>query len=172
MFCRDSIWTLKVIPLPTLAPRCLDKFRVDRQESAAAGLPIPDSFTSYALGCHCGCVIWRVLGNWLGETAEFEGPLYAQCSNCGSRLRIINTATDGFNGEIGDGIVEDETAIATWMCCECGTAEGFLITSFGYHFEPDEDVRLRMQDYFDAFILTHVCANSRATVQVSMFDCA
>jgi hypothetical protein len=113
-----------------------------------------------------------VLGNWYGETAEFEGPLYAQCCNCGSKLRIINTATDGFNGEIGDGILEDETANATWVCQECGATEGFLIASFGYHFEPDEAIAGRFQDYFDALILTHVCKKSRQTVQVSMFDCA
>ena len=97
-----------MIPLPTVAPRCLNRFGLRRVSSADAGLPIPNGFVAYELECHCGCDVWRVLGNWFGNTAEFVGPLYAECSRCGSRLRIINTATDGFNGEIGDGIVEDE----------------------------------------------------------------
>lgn len=158
--------------LPALPPRCLSAFRVFSVESADAGLPIPDGFNSYALACHCGHDTWRVLGSWFENTTEFVGPLFAVCSNCGARLRIINTATDGFNGEIGDGIVEEDTPNVTWVCAECGASDGSLIASFGYHFEPDAEIAQRQQDYFDAFILTHVCKESRRTVQVTMFDCA
>jgi hypothetical protein len=113
-----------------------------------------------------------VLGNWLDNTTEFIGPLFAECSHCAARRRIINTAIDGYNGEIGVGIVEDVAPHVTWICGECCMAEGSLVASFGYQFEPDAEELERLQDYFDAFLLTHVCGTLRSTVQVAMFDCA
>jgi hypothetical protein len=161
-----------VTSLPAFPPRCLSKFRVHRVESTGVGLPIPDGFNSYALACHCGHDTWRVLGNWFENTTEFIGPLFAECSHCGARLRIIDTAVDGYDGEIGDGIVEDDTPSATWVCSECGSSDGALVASFGYQFEPDAEIMPRLQDYFDAFILTHLCRTSRRTVQVTVFECA
>lgn len=85
---------------------------------------------------------------------------------------MINTAIDGYNGEIGVGIVEDNVPKVTWVCDKCGASDGCLLASFGYHFEPDAEDMPRLQDYFDAFILTHICKEARRTVQVTMFDCA
>jgi len=158
--------------LPVLPPRCLRGFRIRRVESADVGLPFPEGFTSFALGCPCGHETWRVLGNWFEDTTELVGPLIAECSHCGLRLRIIDTAIDGYDGEIGDGIVEDDASKAIWVCDKCGISDGLLIASFGYHFEPDADDLPRLQDLFDVFILTHVCAKSRTAVQVTMFECA
>lgn len=159
-------------PLPALGPRCLNRFRTSRVEPADVGVPLPEGFNSYSLGCRCGCDIWRVLGNWFENTTEFVGPLFAECSNCGTRLRIIDTTVDGYNGEIGGGIVEDDVPNVTWVCKICGATNGCLLASFGYQFEPDAEDMPRLQDYFDAFILTHICVKSRKAVQITVFDCA
>lgn len=170
-FC-EMAWTILVSLLPSLPPRCLKEFKSRWVDSKEAGLPFPASFTSYALGCHCGHDTWSVLGNWFENTSCFVGPLLAECSHCGARLRIINTAIDGYNGEIGDGIVEDDDATVKWSCQQCGESDGVLIASFGYQFEPDPEDLPRLQDLFDAFILTHVCQKSHEKVEVAMFDCA
>jgi hypothetical protein len=168
---RNS-WGVTVTPIPTIAPRCLNQFRVRPVSSRDAGLPVPEGFATWALGCPCGDDRWRVLGNWFAFPLEFEGPLHAECSKCGCRLRLINTATDGYNGEIGVGIVEAETAREMWTCPDCGTPEGSLLASFGYQYEPDGENTDRLQDFFDAFLLTHLCLESRQPVRVAMFDCA
>lgn len=160
------------MPLPATPPRCLSGFRASRVESADAGLPSPEGFASFALGCHCGHDIWRVLGNWFEDTTYFVGPLFAECSHCCARLRIIDTGIDGYNGEIGVGIVEDDVSKITWYCDKFGASDGYLLASFGYHFEPDAEDMPRLQDYFDAFILAHLCRASRKAIQVTMFDCA
>ena len=141
-------------------------------ESTDVGLPMPNGFNSYALACGCGNDTWRVLGKWFDNATEFVGPLFAECVQCGARRRIINTATDGFNGEIGDGIVEADTPRDLWVCSKCGSSDGPLVASFGYHFEPDAEISQRQHDYFDVFILTHICGVASHAVQVAMFDCA
>lgn len=100
------------------------------------------------------------------------GPLVAVCVQCDAERRVINIQTDGYNGEIGAGMDEDEAPRSTWTCDRCGKSEGRLLASFGYQLEPESDELPRLHDFFDAFILTHECLTPRATFQVTMFDCA
>lgn len=131
------------------------------------------AFNSFALTCSCGEAKWRVRGNWFeGETAEFIGPLFAECSTCGRALRIIDTSIHGYDGEIGDGIVEEHGAKDLWTCPQCSMHEGSLIVSCGYQYDPDQDIASHPQDFFDAFILTHLCTDSGKPVQITVFECA
>jgi hypothetical protein len=158
--------------LPSLPPRCLKNFRIQKVRPQDAGLPTDVDFNSYLLRCSCGRDLWRVSGNWFHGTTEFVGPLIVECVQCAVRHRLIERSIDGFNGEIGDGVSEPDEASDVWSCPNCGKPEGCLIASFGYQFEPSEDIALRQHDYFDTFILTHVCQGSTNPVQITVFDCA
>jgi hypothetical protein len=159
--------------LPSLAPRCLSPFAYRQVTPSDAGLPEDVNFNSFALVCSCGADDWRVHGYWLGNREAFIGPLAVECTQCAAKLELIDTDKDGHDAEIGDSCVERGSGPRTiWICDECKSSDGRLIASFGYQFEPDAEVALRQQDYFDAFILTHLCRASRRMVQVAMFDCA
>lgn len=159
--------------LPSLPPRCLLPYTYRQIAPADASLPRNVDFNSFELMCPCGNQEWHLNGYWFGNKEDFIGPLETQCTGCNAQQELIDTQKDGHDAEIGDSYGAQGTGTRTvWCCHECNSSAGRLIASFGYHFEPDAEVALRPQDYFDAFILTHVCKSKHGTVQVTMFDCA
>lgn len=113
-------------PVPDRSPRCLRNVPIQHVPAQTVGFPLPEGFTTYRIKCSCSHPVWKIEGNWFEESTEFVGPLIATCQKCGSTVRIIITATDGHNGEIADGIVEEATTSATWSCPECNFhSDGF-----------------------------------------------
>jgi hypothetical protein len=169
-----STRSVNIMPsLPSIPPRCLHSFSYRQVKPQDAGLPRSVTFNCFTLVCPCGSDVWRVHGYWLGLREDFVGPLAVQCVSCRVVRELINTDRDGYDAEIGDSCVESgKGARQVWMCDSCKSSDGPLIASFGYQFEPDAEVALRHQDYFDAFILTHFCRKRRKAVQVAMFECA
>lgn len=159
--------------LPPLPPRCLLPFACHKVSPAAAGLPEGLHFNSFTLICPCGGDIWKLHGYWLGDREALIGPLAVECTQCAAVRELIDTTKDGHDAEIGDSLAEQGAGPrTTWICENCSATSGPLIASFGYQFEPDAEAAVRQQDYFDAFILTHLCGASRKPQQVTMFDCA
>lgn len=157
--------------LPTIPPRCLQEFRAALVPNSSAGLSAEYAwFTSFALACRCGNDEWQVRGNSLDPT-EFVGPLFAVCTQCTLQQRLIDRTLDGYNAEIGDNFLEESEAHDVWGCPRCQHAEGRLIASFGYQYDFDP-AEPRLQDYFDCFLLAHVCMHGDQAVQVAMCDCA
>ena len=113
-----------------------------------------------------------MLGTWLDKGHELAGPLFAMCPQCNINLRIIDRSRDGYDGEIGDGIDEGDAGMsAVWSCGVCGRTKGKLIASFGYQYEANENDE-RLHDFFDAFILSHICPDSGEPVVITAFECA
>jgi len=159
--------------LPSSPPRCLLPYAYRQLAPSVAGLPGDVCFNTFELLCPCGNDEWCLDGYWFGNKEDFIGPLTTKCTECNVKRELIDTQNDGHDAEIGDSYGARGTGTpTTWICHECNSSAGRLIASFGYHFEPDAEVALRPHDYFDAFILTHVCKAKQATVQVTMFDCA
>lgn len=159
--------------LPSEPPRCIKPFGYARVQTSVAGLPSGVNFNCFKLICRCGHDIWRVHGYWLGNRDGFIGPLAIRCAKCGELQELIDTDKDGHDAEIGDSSLERRSgARSEWECNSCNSSSGRLIASFGYQFEPDDEVARRPQDYFDTFILTHICLDNGNAVEVAMFDCA
>ena len=164
--------------LPTDVPRCLKSLGYRRARLSDTGLPADYLFNAFYLACPCGNADLRVQGYWLSDAEHILiSPLAVECTRCGMIHELFDSAKDGHDGEIDDSRTERGSGLRIcWNCNACGRPEGRLIASFGYQFDPgddsDDDVVLRQQDYFDAFILTHRCLSGDHAVEVAMFDCA
>ena len=162
--------------LPSEAPRCLQSFGTRRVESAEAGLPPDASFNSYRLVCPCESDVWRVHGYSILDGREFDDPLDVECCRCHEIRRLINRERDGYDGEIGASARDRSSGPKdVWRCPQCNSTHGHLIVSLGYQFEPfdpGEPEANRPQDFFDAFLLWHICLNADVLVEVVTFECA
>jgi hypothetical protein len=162
--------------LPSDAPRCLQSFGKALVTNAEAMLPPEYCFKSYRLICPCGGETWRVLGYAIPGSQEFDDPLEVECCRCGELKALIDCDRDGYDGEIGGGNrMRSAGPKETWACPQCHTADGRLIASFGYQFEPfgsHEPESSHAQDFFDTFLLRHFCLHGDGSVEIVAFECA
>lgn len=87
----------------------------------------------------------------------------------------MNPETDGYNGEQAGNSLECGTGERVeWRCSKCKRETGVIIASFGYQYdvEPDDETMPRIQDFFDAFVLTHVCDKATKPVRMAVLECA
>jgi hypothetical protein len=142
-----------------------------------AGLPGDALFNCFAIGCPCGNRQVTVLGYWrtsdIGGEAVFVGPLAIRCPECAATYELIDPAKDGYNGEMGDSSTLRGTGSpSAWRCPVCEDTQGALVASFGYQFEPDDGEHGHWHDFFDTFILTHLCNKDQRPIEITIFECA
>jgi hypothetical protein len=162
--------------LPSDAPRCLELFGKQQVTNSAAMLPPEYCFNSYRLSCPCGGEAWRVHGYSLFDGKEFVDPLEVECCQCRQIKPLIDCERDGYDGEIGGcERIRSTGPKNIWTCSHCHSADGRLIASFGYQFEPFDPHNpesSHSQDFFDAFLLRHFCLQGNGSVEVVAFECA
>jgi hypothetical protein len=126
--------------------------------------------------CPCGNDVWRVYGYRIPDGTEFDDPLEIECCRCHTIRRLIDREQDGYDGEIAGGARGRLTGPKDlWTCSRCDSADGHLMASFGYQFEPfdpDEPEASRAQDFFDAFLLRHGCLLGNGIAEVVTLECA
>jgi hypothetical protein len=87
----------------------------------------------------------------------------------------MNPEVDGYNGEQGgNSLICGEGERAVWRCKKCDSIEGRLFTCFGYQYEvsADDATLSRIQDFFDAFVISHECQNVERVVRVVALEVA
>ncbi len=158
--------------VPPRPPTCLQDFVCRAVPAAEVGLPADADFNTYVLECPCGQDTWSVEGTWFEGRSCFVGPLFAVCTSCGWRHRLIDLSRDGYDASIGDGIDEGASSEDTWACPRCGLNAGQVAASLGYQYDEESGERASRHDLFDAFILTHLCTKDEARVEIAVFECA
>ena len=113
----------------TIPPHCLASFHCQFDERSYNEFETNGIVhSSWKLSCTCGHPSGHIFGYVAaGYDSHFLGPLTFQCSECGERSRIIDTATHGFSGEL-----RSESPLP----CGCGEPEEYTCPScLGKSFE-------------------------------------
>ena len=159
---------------PSKPPRCLLALKYIEVSQEAVGIPSEFDFTTYELRCpDCGCDKLQVFAPMIEENVP-NSPIEVRCAECHLSAQLFDRNRDGYDAEVEEcGDAEDKGPLNFWACSACGRSSGKLFASFGYQYAVDEgEVPDQIQNFFDAFILTHICEETKRPSVVAVFECA
>jgi hypothetical protein len=167
-------------------PRCLQGFKLTKKKPS----DLPVQGVCFQLACKCGHACGEVLGYPLSEQAGdgtrfeqgelFAGPLSFRCLKCGEITSIIDTEEDGYNAQSGGSSCAHGAGLAgSYACTNCRGVKWRQVQATVMHGDGArdlwyEDPEIALEEYFDDFFLTGVCANPKCkkTHTLAQFETA
>lgn len=132
------------------------------------------SANCFELSCAgCGGHVFEIIHKsvWLDEPAS---PICTRCVRCETQLLLFDSNLHGYNAQYDDGSAtqgcENERP---WTCPNCNSA-GIIVACYDYCYPSDDEVfsEQNAEDWFDVFVLFHICLTDQSIHFVTGIECA